>query len=113
MALGVHKYNFYVGQDKFEKGFRIFLSVLLYILDYVNGIGNLSTAAHLSSDNSKINTISRFFSAYSSEGVSTLNLNDEVVFLNLSVSSYSPTTSKKENGRFFRIFNRFHGLLVH
>ena len=77
------------------------------IIDYVTGIGNLSrdqyirtrtpcyslhhfvlsnsiatrpktaTAAHLSSDSSKTKTISRFFRAYSSEGVSTLHVNSE------------------------------------
>ena len=37
-----------------------------------------ATAAHLSGDSSKTKTISRFFRAYSSEGVSTLHVNSEV-----------------------------------
>ena len=58
---------------------HVIYSLHLYVLS--NGAKKwpkTATATHLSSDNSKKKTASRFCQAYSSGGVSTLDVNNEV-----------------------------------
>ena len=76
----------------------------------------MTTAVHSSTNNSKTEVVSSLKAAYSSEGVSTLNMAGKIEFLKPSAQHYSPTIdlwSHKVQEAKWLIFGPFHGLLAH